>query len=296
MVGMFVAVILDNFKVVQREQDGMSRTHLIQFCHLWRELAVKERPGLMHVRKLGQLMIHLQPPWGPADWRQFQPLFMARFITRLKLQCNDDGEVMFHEALFAIVRNQHGVALPEDIAERLATRHNAALGKLHKERLEHDGFLTLAAEHYYAIILQRVFRMKRDRRRKERRKKAAADRLVRKQRTQRDLLEKARALLGSQASADPNAVLAAAAAAAREELASINNGQGGIGVPGRKNSGRTGAPGGFLDRFRRPVGKQATAEQMAKEAETARLAALDHSLPMRSPRGARAPPPPLGTR
>jgi hypothetical protein len=80
---------------VTREQDNMSHTHLHQFCELWRDFARVETPQvrmlpchlspifalnfafsfvvslcfcgkqLIHVRKFGQLLIHLHPPWGP---------------------------------------------------------------------------------------------------------------------------------------------------------------------------------------------------------------------------------------
>lgn len=68
---------------------------------------------MIHVRKFGQLLIHLHPPWGPMDWRVFKPIFLGREILKLGLNCNEEGFVMFHEALHSIVRMLYGRKLPQ---------------------------------------------------------------------------------------------------------------------------------------------------------------------------------------
>ena len=57
MLSVFVAVILDNFKSVTREQDSMSHSHLQQFCELWRDFARVDSP---HVRSFRSAVVVLR--------------------------------------------------------------------------------------------------------------------------------------------------------------------------------------------------------------------------------------------
>jgi len=106
LLNLFVAVIMDNFDYLTRDESILGPHHMDEFVRVWSEYDPSAAGRIPH-EDIYQLMCDMQPPVG---FGKKCPRFLAyKRLMKLNMPISGDNTVLFTPTLFALVRTSLGM-------------------------------------------------------------------------------------------------------------------------------------------------------------------------------------------
>uniref|UniRef100_A0A7M5WIZ7 Voltage-dependent calcium channel alpha-1 subunit IQ domain-containing protein n=2 Tax=Clytia hemisphaerica TaxID=252671 RepID=A0A7M5WIZ7_9CNID len=106
LLNLFVAVIMDNFDYLTRDESILGPHHMDEFVRVWSEYDPSAAGRIPH-EDVYQLMCDMQPPVG---FGKKCPKFLAyKRLMKLNMPISGDNTVLFTPTLFALVRTSLGM-------------------------------------------------------------------------------------------------------------------------------------------------------------------------------------------
>lgn len=106
MLNLFVAVILDNFEYLTRDESILGPHHLDEFVRVWSEYDPAATGRITH-KNVYRLMCDMSPPVG---FGRKCPRFLAyKRLIKMNMPIMGDSNVLFSSTLFALIRTALGI-------------------------------------------------------------------------------------------------------------------------------------------------------------------------------------------
>lgn len=108
MLNLFVAVIMDNFEYLTRDESILGPHHLDEFVRVWSEFD-PGASGLIHHSEIYKVMCSMSPPVGFG--KKCPRIVGYKRLIKMNMPLNDDGTVSFSTTLFALIRTSLNIKL-----------------------------------------------------------------------------------------------------------------------------------------------------------------------------------------
>ncbi|XP_068695384.1 voltage-dependent calcium channel type A subunit alpha-1-like isoform X1 [Montipora foliosa] len=108
MLNLFVAVIMDNFEYLTRDESILGPHHLDEFVRVWSEFD-PGASGRIHHSEIYKVMCSMSPPVGFG--KKCPRIVGYKRLIKMNMPLNDDGTVSFSTTLFALIRTSLNIKL-----------------------------------------------------------------------------------------------------------------------------------------------------------------------------------------
>ncbi|XP_022780550.1 voltage-dependent N-type calcium channel subunit alpha-1B-like isoform X2 [Stylophora pistillata] len=108
MLNLFVAVIMDNFEYLTRDESILGPHHLDEFVRVWSEFD-PSASGCIHHSEIYRVMCSMSPPVGFG--KKCPKIVGYKRLIKMNMPLNDDNTVSFSTTLFALIRTSLNIKL-----------------------------------------------------------------------------------------------------------------------------------------------------------------------------------------
>lgn len=108
MLNLFVAVIMDNFEYLTRDESILGPHHLDEFVRVWSEFD-PGATGCIHHSEIYKVMCSMSPPVGFG--KKCPKIVGYKRLIKMNMPLNDDNTVSFSTTLFALIRTSLNIKL-----------------------------------------------------------------------------------------------------------------------------------------------------------------------------------------
>nr|XP_058951235.1 voltage-dependent N-type calcium channel subunit alpha-1B-like isoform X1 [Pocillopora verrucosa]XP_058951236.1 voltage-dependent N-type calcium channel subunit alpha-1B-like isoform X1 [Pocillopora verrucosa]XP_058951237.1 voltage-dependent N-type calcium channel subunit alpha-1B-like isoform X1 [Pocillopora verrucosa]XP_058951238.1 voltage-dependent N-type calcium channel subunit alpha-1B-like isoform X1 [Pocillopora verrucosa] len=108
MLNLFVAVIMDNFEYLTRDESILGPHHLDEFVRVWSEFD-PGASGCIHHSEIYRVMCSMSPPVGFG--KKCPKIVGYKRLIKMNMPLNDDNTVSFSTTLFALIRTSLNIKL-----------------------------------------------------------------------------------------------------------------------------------------------------------------------------------------
>ncbi|KAK3737051.1 hypothetical protein QZH41_016673, partial [Actinostola sp. cb2023] len=108
MLNLFVAVIMDNFEYLTRDESILGPHHLEEFVRVWSEYDPTASGCIQH-NEIYHMMCSMSPPVGFG--KKCPKIVGYKRLIKMNMPVNEDGAVTFSTTLFALIRTSLNIKL-----------------------------------------------------------------------------------------------------------------------------------------------------------------------------------------
>ncbi|KAM7445212.1 hypothetical protein ABFA07_006340 [Porites harrisoni] len=108
MLNLFVAVIMDNFEYLTRDESILGPHHLDEFVRVWSEFD-PGASGSVHHSEIYRVMCSMSPPVGFG--KKCPKIVGYKRLIKMNMPLNEDNTVSFSTTLFALIRTSLNIKL-----------------------------------------------------------------------------------------------------------------------------------------------------------------------------------------
>ncbi|XP_078343776.1 voltage-dependent L-type calcium channel subunit alpha-1D-like isoform X1 [Oculina patagonica] len=108
MLNLFVAVIMDNFEYLTRDESILGPHHLDEFVRVWSEFD-PAATGRIHHSEIYKVMCSMSPPVGFG--KKCPKIVGYKRLIKMNMPLNEDNTVSFSTTLFALIRTSLNIKL-----------------------------------------------------------------------------------------------------------------------------------------------------------------------------------------